>query len=239
MARTAKITNANVAPRKNAAGLVGNTSVRAQDFNDLAGDYISSSDTNAQSIVSNLTVGDATTDAHILTGGVSIGADGAYKISSATATSATIAVTDDTDYAVPAISQPAGTIIKDVILIPAGNIVTAGGSGNDFDVEIGTAASGGQIVALTALCDDGGGAVTWTANVPLYVIENSHGHAANHFASGGIGPVGGPATSEAVVVAGALYSAAARDIHVNFRAQGADLATAATTIKVIMTFLYV
>ena len=239
MARTAKITKANVGPRQNVGGALGNTPVRTQDFNDLVGDYVSQTDTNAQSIVSNLTVGDATTDAHILTGGVSIGADGAYKISSATATSATIAVTDDTDYAVPAISQPAGTIIKDVILIPAGNIVTAGGSGNDFDFEIGTAASGGQIVALTALCDDGGGAVTWTANVPLYVIENSHGHAANHFASGGIGPVGGPATSEAIVVAGALYSAAARDIHVNFRAQGADLATAATTIKVIMTFLYV
>ena len=56
MARTAKITNANVAPRKNAAGLVGNTPVRAQDFNDLAGDYISSSDANAQSVASALTV---------------------------------------------------------------------------------------------------------------------------------------------------------------------------------------
>ena len=56
MARTAKITNANVAPSKNKAGLVGNTPVRAQDFNDLAGDYISSSDTNAQTIASQLTV---------------------------------------------------------------------------------------------------------------------------------------------------------------------------------------
>tara|TARA_B100000519_G_C14097904_1_gene369551 strand:+ start:43 stop:747 length:705 start_codon:yes stop_codon:yes gene_type:complete len=55
MARTAKITNANVAPSKNKAGLVGNTPVRAQDFNDLAGDYISSSDTNAQSVASALT----------------------------------------------------------------------------------------------------------------------------------------------------------------------------------------
>jgi hypothetical protein len=54
MARTAKITNANVAPRSNAAGLVGNTPVRAQDFNDLAGDYISSSDTNAQTLAGTL-----------------------------------------------------------------------------------------------------------------------------------------------------------------------------------------
>ena len=233
MARTAKITNANVAPRQNTAGLVGNTPVRAQDFNDLAGDYVSLTDTNAQSIVSNLTVGDATTDAHILTGGVSIGADGAYKISSATATSDTIAVTDDTDYAVPAISQPAGTIIKDVIFIPAGNIVTGGSSGNDFDFEIGTAASGAQICALKAVLDDGGSALTWTANYPLYVFKDGSGRAANAHTGSGI------ATSEATVWAGTPYSATARDLHVNFRPGGADLATAATTIKVIITFLYV
>tara|TARA_R100000008_G_scaffold72611_1_gene50868 strand:+ start:17 stop:592 length:576 start_codon:yes stop_codon:yes gene_type:complete len=171
-------------------------------------------------------------------GALTIGGSGAFKMTSATATSTTIAVTDDTDYAVPAITQPAGTTLKDVIFIPAGNIVTGGSSGNDLDFEIGTSASGNQIVALTALLDDGGSAVTWVANTPLYVIENSHGHAANHFADGGIGPKGGPATSEAIVVAGALYSATARDLHVNFRPTGADLATAATTVKVIMTFLY-
>ncbi len=61
MARTAKITNANVAPSRNKAGLVGNTPVRAQDFNDLAGDYVSLSDANAQSIASAVTVsGDLT-----------------------------------------------------------------------------------------------------------------------------------------------------------------------------------
>jgi len=54
MARTAKITNANVAPSRNKVGLVGNTPVRAQDFNDLAGDYISSSDTNAQTLAGTL-----------------------------------------------------------------------------------------------------------------------------------------------------------------------------------------
>lgn len=56
MARTAKITNANVAPRQNTAGLVGNTPVRAQDFNDLAGDYVSQTDTNAQVMASQLKV---------------------------------------------------------------------------------------------------------------------------------------------------------------------------------------
>lgn len=61
MARTAKITNANVAPRKNAAGLVGNTPVRAQDFNDLAGDYVSLSDASAQAVTSAVSVAGALT----------------------------------------------------------------------------------------------------------------------------------------------------------------------------------
>jgi len=90
MARTAKITNANVSPRQNKAGLVGNTPVRAQDFNDLAGDYISKTDANAQTIASNLTVtgtltqtgavtfagnqtiGDAVSDAHTINGGLTV-----------------------------------------------------------------------------------------------------------------------------------------------------------------------
>ena len=162
--------------------------------------------------------------------------DTSNKFITAEATSATINVTDDTDYAVPAISQPAGTYLWNVTFIPAGNLVTAGGSGNDLDFEIGTAASGGEIVALTALLDDGGGAVTWTANFPLSPILNGAGRDAN-YASGTEGAAAGVATSEAVAFAATGYSAAARDLHVNFRAQGADLATAATTIKVYMTFM--
>jgi len=55
MARTAKITNANVGPRQNVGGAVGNTPVRAQDFNDLAGDYVSLTDSNAQTIAGAIT----------------------------------------------------------------------------------------------------------------------------------------------------------------------------------------
>ena len=57
MARTAKITNANVAPSKNAAGLVGNTPVRAQDFNDLVGDYVSKTDSADQAITGGVAAG--------------------------------------------------------------------------------------------------------------------------------------------------------------------------------------
>ena len=150
-------------------------------------------------------------------------------------TTGTIAVTDDTNTIVT-IAQPAGTILTNLIAYPQGNLVTAGSSGNDLDVFIGTASAGAQLLAATALLDDGGGAVTWTANVPLYIIENSHGKAANQFATTGVGPKGGPATTEAVVIAGALYSAAARNIFVTLRPIGADLATAATTVTYIAQF---
>jgi hypothetical protein len=150
-------------------------------------------------------------------------------------TTGTIAVTDDTNTIVT-IAQPAGTILTNLIAYPQGNLVTAGSSGNDLDVFIGTASAGAQLLAATAILDDGGAAVTWTANVPLYIIENSHGKAANQFATTGVGPKGGPATTEAVVIAGALYSAAARNIFVTLRPIGADLATAATTVTYIAQF---
>ena len=57
------------------------------------------------------------------------------------------------------------------------------------DIDIGTSAGGGQIVDEKAILDDGGSAVTWTANAPLYLIQNSHGHAANQFVSTATGNV--------------------------------------------------
>ena len=167
------------------------------------------------------------------TGANTYGEVSSLKMISKTATSATIAVTDDTAYAVPAIEQPAGTVIWDVIFIPAGNIVTGGSSGNDFDFEIGTAASGAQLCALNAVLDDLGAALTWTENYPISPFQNGAGRPANYAIGSSV------ATSEATTWAATPYSAAARDIHVNFRANTHALATAATTIKVIITFQYV
>ena len=152
-------------------------------------------------------------------------------------TTATIAVTDDTHTDV-SFTQPAGTIIRNLIAIPAGNIVTGGTSGNDVDFSLGTAAGGGQIIATEAILDDGGSAVTWAAKAPLYLIKDSHGHGANAFVSTSVtaGVVGGPATSEAIVIASTLYSAADRTLHARLTPIGADLATAATTVKYIVQF---
>ena len=154
-----------------------------------------------------------------------------------TVTTATIAVTDDTNTDVSFV-QPAGTIIRNLIAIPAGNIVTGGSSGNDVDFSLGTAAGGGQIIATEAILDDGGSAVTWAAKAPLYLIKDSHGHGANAFVSTSVtaGVVGGPATSEAIVIASTLYSAAARTLHARLTPIGADLGTAATTVKYIVQF---
>ena len=111
---------------------------------------------------------------------------------------------------------------------------------NDVDFDLGTSAGGGQIIDEEAILDDGGSAVTWTANAPLYIIQNSHGHAANQFVSTSTtaGVVGGPATSEAIVIAGTLYTSAARTLHARLKALNTDLATAATTVTYLVQFLH-
>ena len=154
-------------------------------------------------------------------------------------TTGTIAVTADATYDVT-LTQPADTIIRNLIAIPAGNIVTAGASGDDVDFDLGTAAGGGQIIDEKAILDDGGSAVTWTANVPLYIIQNSHGHAANAFVGTGVtaGVYCGPATSEAIVIAATLYSASARSIYARLKPLANDLATAATTVTYLVEFLH-
>ena len=155
------------------------------------------------------------------------------------ATTGTIAVTADATYDV-SFTQPADTIIRNLIAIPAGNIVTAGASGDDVDFDLGTAAGGGQLIDEKAILDDGGSAVTWTANVPLYLIQNSHGHAANAFVGTGVtaGVVGGPATSEAIVIAATLYSSSARTLYARLKPLANDLATAATTVTYLIEFLH-
>ena len=55
-------------------------------------------------------------------------------------TTGTIAVTADATYDV-SFTQPADTIIRNLIAIPAGNIVTAGASGDDVDFDLGTSAA--------------------------------------------------------------------------------------------------
>ena len=154
-------------------------------------------------------------------------------------TTGTIAVTDDTNTDV-SFTQPADTIIRNLIAIPAGNIVTGGSSGNDVDFSLGTSSGGTQIIATEAVLDDGGSAVTWSANAPLYLIQNSHGHAANQFVSTSTtaGVVGGPATSEAIAIAATLYTASARTLYARLTPIGADLATAATTVTYLVEFLH-
>ena len=154
-------------------------------------------------------------------------------------TTGTIAVTHSQNVDV-SFTQPADTIIRNLIAIPAGNIVTAGGSGDDVDFDLGTSAGGGLIIDEKAILDDGGSAVTWAANAPLYIIQNSHGHAANQFVSTSTtaGVVGGPATSEAIVIASTLYTATARTLHARLKALSTNLATAATTVTYLIEFLH-
>ena len=154
-------------------------------------------------------------------------------------TTGTIAVTAaaNTD---ASFTQPADTIIRNLIAIPAGNIVTAGASGDDVDFSLGTSSGGAQLIATEAILDDGGSAVTWTANAPLYLIQNSHGHAANAFLGTAVaaGVVGGPATSEAIAIAATLYTASSRTLYTRLTPLANDLATATTTVTYLVEFLH-
>ena len=153
-----------------------------------------------------------------------------YKISTSEVTTGTIAVTHSTNYDVSMV-QPAGTTLKDLIAIPAGDIATAGTSGDNLNISIGTSAGVADLLTATALLNDGGAAVTWTSNVPLYIIEDSHGHAANQFA------YGGPATT-AAIDPNATYSATERSVFIRLTPVQADLATAATTVTFKAVWLY-
>ena len=128
------------------------------------------------------------------------------------------------------VTQPAGTYLKELICIPAGNITTAGNANDDLDIDVGTTAAGGEIYAASALMD--GASVEWLANTPLHVISSGLPNAANAFAR----IKGGPATSEALKIGSAIsHSATARTLHVNFRPLTTNLAAHAS-IKVIAIF---
>ena len=74
----------------------------------------------------------------------------------------------------------------------------------------------------------------------MYLIQNSHGHAANQFVSTATtaGVVGGPATSEAIVIAATLYTASARTLYTRLTPLANNLATAATTVTYLVEFLH-
>lgn len=150
----------------------------------------------------------------------------------ATATTGTIAVTANATYDV-SFTQPAGTSIKNIIMIAAGNLVTGGSSGDDIDFDLGTAAGGGQIIDEKAIADDGGSAVTIAANTPLFIVENGLPAVANKFAN----MSGGPATSEAMTLAGSLASSSERTLHIRLKPLASDLATAATTVTFVIDFI--
>jgi len=154
-------------------------------------------------------------------------------------TTGTIAVTAAANTDV-SFTQPADTIVRNLIAIPAGPIVTGGTSGDDVDFSLGTSSGGAQLIATEAILDDGGSAVTWAANAPLYLIQDSHGHAANQFVSTSttVGVVGRPATSEAIVIAATLYTASSRTLYARLTPLANDLGTAATTVTYLVQFLH-
>ena len=129
-----------------------------------------------------------------------------------------------------------------MILTNGGAVVTNGSSGNDLDISMGVASSYTDLLAASALLDDGGGAVTWAANTPLRLVHDSIGHAAHAFVSTAVtaaGVIGGPATSEAIAILLTPYSSADRTINIRFTPLTGDLTTAACNITATAIFQHV
>ena len=148
------------------------------------------------------------------------------------AVTTTVAVTAPTaDNSDGSFTQPAGTHIKELILVPQAAI-TNGNNGNDeLDFSLGTAAGQGQLLAAKALLD--GANVTAAANTPLYLISDGQSTmgAVNAFAA----VPGGPATSEASPLVATTYSAAERTLHVRFKTVN-QAAAAVGDVKIIAVF---
>ena len=130
MARTAKITNANVGPLKNVRGAVGNTPVRAQDFNTLIGDHVSQTDASAQSVASDLTLNGSVTQiggaapansVAAVCNGIAVAASGAgiYELVFETDFGATTSTGTDNG-----LIKTAVTIPTDSMILAASTIVT-------------------------------------------------------------------------------------------------------------------
>tara|TARA_R100000654_G_scaffold74733_1_gene109865 strand:+ start:640 stop:1200 length:561 start_codon:yes stop_codon:yes gene_type:complete len=125
-------------------------------------------------------------------------------------------------------TQPANSSILNLYVIPQAAFTTAGGSGDDLDISVGTAAGGGEIIAAKALMDDGGSAVSAKEGQVLAIIDNGRPAGSNAFSNDG------PATSELMALAahGILHTNTARDIHVRFTPLANDLAATGSMLIV-------
>jgi len=191
MARTAKITNANVAPRQNTAGLVGNTPVRAQDFNDLAGDYVSLSDSNAQSVTSAVTITGATALPGVLSLGDKTQTAGVLtsKIDTGILNFPTVFTTP-----APAASQSAGAFTLTAAMFANGFII---GTANHATTSLVTLPAKAVMVALFGSNAAVGDTFKWylhnagtTANQPLVLTAATGATIVGQVGVGGMDPTG-------------------------------------------------
>ena len=147
-----------------------------------------------------------------------------------------LTATADTATNLSTITQPANTLLTSLHLFNTGGDITTGGTaGDDLNIAIGTAQGGGQILAATALMDDGGAAVTWqdTSSVRLD-LEN--GMLANAFANGSSGIT---TTAAIEPVDSLLYTSTERTIFVTLTPLQANLAATSTAVRAGATFVQI
>ncbi len=149
------------------------------------------------------------------------------RISAETAAVITVTASANTDLVVG--TQPAGTRIKNIYLKVSADTATAGTSGDNLNLSLGTAAGGTQIMAAKALLKDGGGAVTFIDNNIVPIVSNFVPAASNGLATAGI------ATHDAFTLASADigHASAERTIHARFTPVQANLASSGKATVIV------
>tara|TARA_R100001224_G_scaffold15554_1_gene7706 strand:+ start:679 stop:1248 length:570 start_codon:yes stop_codon:yes gene_type:complete len=149
------------------------------------------------------------------------------RISAETAAVITVTASANTDLVVG--TQPANTRIKNIYLKVDADTATAGTSGDNLNLSLGTAAGGTQIMAAKALLKDGGGAVTFIDNNIVPIVSNFVPAASNGLATAGI------ATHDAftLATADAGHTTAERTIHARFTPVQANLASSGKATVIV------
>ena len=130
------------------------------------------------------------------------------------------------------VSQPDKTVLLDLYVILVGTWTTH--ASNDLDFDLGSGAKGGQYIDEKAIYDNAGASVTLVTNVPIQVIVDGKGAAANEykFASTGY-------AAEEMTLAASLVntSGSARTLHASLIPNTGALAAATNAkFKVVAVF---
>ena len=138
---------------------------------------------------------------------------------------------------------PANTRIKNLMITSSSIITTAGADGDDLDFSLGVSGNFDQIITPKAIADDGGSAVTISANTTYFLIKDFLCTGQDLLDATGATATGvagtNPATSEAIAIeSGAAVNAADRALTARLTPLSNNLAAGDTAnITIVIEYI--